>query len=117
VHDFTRLTAWKRAIDLAEEVYSCTTAFPTSEKFGLIRQTRQAASSVPANIAEGSGRRTPGEFRQFLSNALGSATELSSHLVLAGRLRLADPSLIGELEARVIEVRRLIVSLMKSLDV
>ena len=50
------LMVWKKAMDLVTEVYRLVTAFPDSEKFGLISQLRRAAVSVPSNIAEGQGR-------------------------------------------------------------
>ena len=114
VHDFTRLIVWKRAIDVAVTVYEVTARFPVVERFALSQQMRRAAASIPANIAEGSGRRTSAEFRQFLTNALGSATELSSHLTLASRLRLGSPADMEALEPQIPEIRRLLVALIKA---
>jgi hypothetical protein len=65
------LDVWKLAIDLVKEVYKLTSNFPTSENFGLTNQIRRAAVSIPSNIAEGQGRNSAKEFRQFLAVGLG----------------------------------------------
>jgi len=62
--------------------YELTRGLPSEEKFGLVTQTRRAAASIPANIAEGWGRHYPAEFIQFLRTANGSRTELETHLIL-----------------------------------
>ncbi|MFQ5549988.1 MAG: four helix bundle protein [Gemmatimonadales bacterium] len=80
---FSRLEAWSEARKLVREVYDTSDGFPIRERYGLTSQLRRASVSVMTNIAEGSGRRTPGEFRQFLSIALGSLAEVSSLLVVA----------------------------------
>ncbi len=49
--------------------------------------------SVPANIAEGCGRNGDAELARFLQIAMGSASELEYHILLANDLGLltADP--------------------------
>lgn len=90
--DYRDLMAWKCAMNLAEHIYSMTKCFPPEERFTLTSQMRRAAISIASNIAEGQGRFSPGEFRQFLSNAMGSARELETQLLLAKRLGLIyDP--------------------------
>jgi hypothetical protein len=59
------LIAWQKAMDLVEEIYKTTRGFPKDELYGLTSQLRRAAVSIPSNIAEGQGRLTPGEFKQF----------------------------------------------------
>jgi four helix bundle protein len=81
------LIVWQKAMDLVESVYGETACFPREETYGLTSQIRRAAASVPANIAEGQGRRLPKEFLYFLANARGSLLELDTHLELALRLR------------------------------
>ena len=80
------LIAWQKAMDLVVTVYTLGKTFPKEELFALTNQMRRAAVSVPANIAEGQGRRSKGEFRQFLGNARGSLLELDTHLELGFRL-------------------------------
>jgi four helix bundle protein len=75
-------------MDLVVAVYEITESFPASERYGLTRQIRRAAASIPANIAEGQDRRLAGEFLQFLGNARGSLLELDTHLEIAHRLKM-----------------------------
>jgi four helix bundle protein len=65
------LIAWQKAMDLVVLIYECTAGFPRHELYGLTSQIRRAATSIPANIAEGQGRRSKAEFGQFLGNARG----------------------------------------------
>ena len=80
------LEVWKKAIDFVLMVYKCTEDFPADEKFGLVSQLRRAAVSIPANIAEGAARIFPKETLHFLSNSQGSASEVSTELLIAFRL-------------------------------
>ena len=81
------LLSWQKAMDLVDSVYSNVRAFPRYEMFGLTAQMRSAASSVPANIAEGQGRHSFREFRQFLRRARASLMELETHIEIARRQR------------------------------
>ncbi len=69
VRTFRDLVVWNKAMELVTEIYRLTKPFPKDELFGLTGQLRRAAVSVPANIAEGQGRLSEKEFRQFLGNA------------------------------------------------
>jgi four helix bundle protein len=73
-------------MDFVVQVYRVTEQFPKDERFGLISQLRRAAVSVPANIAEGAGRKSDKEFVYFLSNAQGSASEIETELIIGHRL-------------------------------
>jgi four helix bundle protein len=74
---YERLEAWKMAHRLALHVYETTDQWPTQEKYALTAQLRRASLSVPANIAEGSAKRGPREFRRYLDISLGSLSEVS----------------------------------------
>ncbi|MGH2625815.1 MAG: four helix bundle protein, partial [Anaerolineales bacterium] len=75
--DFRNLIAWKKADDLVVEIYrSSALHFPKEERYGLTQQLRRSAVSVASNLAEGCGRRTEEEFRQFLYQARGSIHEV-----------------------------------------
>ena len=114
-HDYTDLLAWQRAMDLARAVYEASSRLPAEERFGLIAQMRRAAVSVPANIAEGQGRRTRGEFLNQLSVAHGSLRELETHVMLASRLGMMDEGAMQGILKQTSEVGRLINGLSKSL--
>ncbi len=79
------LIAWQKAMKLAEAVYQLTRSFPKEEVYGLTSQIRRCAVSIPANVAEGQGRRSKKEFQQFLGHARGSLLELDTHLELTLR--------------------------------
>jgi four helix bundle protein len=83
---FRDLDVWKRSMDLVVDVYRLTQEFPRSELYGLTGQTRRAASSVPANIAEGNGRLYRKEYAHHVSIARGSIAELSTCLEVPQRL-------------------------------
>jgi four helix bundle protein len=86
MRDYTKIEAWRLADDLAVKVYDHTKGFPREETFGITRQIRDAASSVPANIAEGSARESRKEYLHFLYIARGSLTETQYFVHLASRL-------------------------------
>ena len=86
MRDFMKIQAWKSADDLAVSIYDRSKKFPREEIFGLTRQIRDAASSVPANIAEGSARESGREYLHFLYIARGSLTETQYFVHLARRL-------------------------------
>lgn len=107
------LKAWQISMHLVEDVYRLTSAFPDSEKFGLIAQMRRASISVPSNIAEGAGRNSDGEFLNFLGIARGSLSELETQLHLSRRLGFVGSEPI-ELMVRIDEAFSLIGGLINS---
>lgn len=78
------LTAWKKAMDLADLVYRITARFPASERFGLALQMRRATVSIPSNIAEGTRHRRPGYLQRVIV-ALGEHAELETQALIASR--------------------------------
>ncbi|HJT24614.1 MAG TPA: four helix bundle protein, partial [bacterium] len=79
--DHEKLMVWQKSMRLVSEIYRVSQKFPKEETYGLISQVRRSAVSVPSNIAEGKGRYTAGEFRQFLIQARGSLAELETQIV------------------------------------
>jgi len=107
------LLVWQKAIELVTDIYRVTRGFPKDELYGLTSQIRRAAVSIPSNIAEGQGRLTRGEFRQFLGQARGSYAELETQLIIARNLGyLSQP---GNLIEQLAEVGRLLNGLLSSL--
>ena len=112
---YQELEVWKKSIDLAEMVYRTSAEFPVEERFGMTSQVRRAATSIPANIAEGAERHGPREFLQYLSIASGSLAETETFLILALRLNLAKSGQIDALLAQSEEVGRMLNGLKRSL--
>ena len=91
---FRDLDVWKLSIELVKNIYKITDEFPNSEFYGLTSQMRRSAISIPSNIAEGQGRNSSKEFRQFLAISLGSLAEVETQLIIAKEINyLADEEL------------------------
>ena len=82
---YQNLIVWQKAMDLTDEIYMLAKLLPKEELFSLSDQMRRAAVSIPSNIAEGRGRQTEKEFRQFLSIAKGSVFEVETQIRIAIR--------------------------------
>ncbi len=97
-------------------IYRATRGFPKEELFGITSQMRRSASSIGANIAEGSGRRSDGELSRFLHIARCSAAELEYHLMLAHDLELLWDSAHSLLVKQTDEVQRMLTSLIQQVQ-
>jgi len=100
---------------LAAAIYELTKSFPSDELYGLTSQLRRASVSIASNIAEGRGRGTDGEFRQFLNIAQGSTYEVHTQLLLVKRLKIGDDALRRRAEPLCIEVSKMLGALIQSL--
>src|SRR5262245_22136949 len=114
--DFRDLKVWGKSHELTLACYGTTITFPKQEVFGLVSQIRRCSSSIPANIAEGCGRRGNGEFHRFLQIAMGSASELEYHLLLSRDLKFLGPADHERLHIQVEEVKSMLASLMRKVD-
>ena len=110
------LLVWKKRIDLVEQIYTFTKQFPKEELYGITNQMRRCAVSIPANIAEGSGRKNKAEFIQFLHIALGSASELETHLIISQRLGFLSSNSYDEIMNALNEIIKMICGLINSLN-
>lgn len=110
------LTVWRKAMDLAVMIYELGQLMPKSELYGMTNQMQRAASSVPANIAEGYQRGTRKDYARFIAIARGSVAETETFLMLAMRVgHLSDAAATPCLEAAR-EVGRMLTSLKQKLD-
>ena len=109
MRDFHNLLIWKRSHQLTLDLYKVSQSFPKEELFGLTSQIRRAASSVPTNIAEGSGRNSNKDFAHFLQIAIGSASEVEYELLLAKELNYINANDYQLLVDETIAVRKMII--------
>ena len=109
------LEVWKKSVDFTVVIYRLTDYFPKDEKFGLTSQIRRASVSIPANIAEGAARTSEKEFLYFLSIAQGSASEVSTEILIAFRLEFLSKENYYDLSSKLDEIGRMISGLRNHL--
>jgi four helix bundle protein len=117
VQNFRNLKVWQKAHMLTLDVYKATKAFPREERYGLTSQIRRASVSIAANFAEGTCRNGDADFGRFLQMAAGSASEVEYDLLLAQDLDLLKGADCRRLSDEVIEVKRMLASLLVKLRV
>jgi four helix bundle protein len=112
--NFRELVVWKRAQNLALDVYRSTSLFPTEERYGLTAQMRRAAVSVSSNIAEGCGRQGDRELARFLRIARGSVRELECQLLLLRDLGYMQSEVYTKLDSDTQAISRMLNHLIRS---
>ncbi len=115
MQDFRNLQVWTKAHEMTLYAYRSTKSFPKEEMFGLTSQIRRACASIGANIAEGCGRKGNPELGRFLQIAMGSASEVESHILLARDLGMLSASEYKQFNSRVTELKRMLSTLINSL--
>jgi len=115
VQNFKSLKVWQKSHELTLAIYKATANFPKDELYGLTSQIRRACASIPANIAEGCGRTGKAELARFLQVAMGSASELEYHLLLAHDLGLLRDGEYKLLENQAVELKRMLSSFISKL--
>ncbi len=110
------LKVWQISLDLTETLYRLSGDWPKNEQYGLVSQIRRAAVSVPANVAEGAGRRSTGEFIQFVGIARGSLAEVETLLIIARRLGYVEEPVCRQLLEDIYELGRMTTGLIQSLE-
>jgi four helix bundle protein len=111
------LDVWKLAIGFVKQIYQVTSKFPKAEIYGLTDQIRRAAVSIPSNIAEGQGRNSAREFRQFLAISLGSIAEIETQLIIAKEISYLTDNELTPLLAILDRIRKMTKSLSKSIAI
>jgi four helix bundle protein len=107
------LIVWQRAVEVCIAVYRYTRSFPKEEIYGLTNQLRRASVSVPSNIAEGYGRLSRDQYRQFLGIANGSNLELQTQLLIARELGYGDARETNRIEGLSFEVGRMLTAILR----
>ena len=112
---YREMLVWQKSLDLVDAVYRTVRRFPREELFVLSAQMRSAAVSIPCNIAEGCGRWSPAEQRQFARHARGSVLELQTQIEIARRQHFIDDQHGAAVDAAAAEVGRLLNGWLKKL--
>jgi four helix bundle protein len=115
VESYRDLKVWQRAIEMTLAIYRVTTVFPKEELFGLTSQIRRAGVSVASNIAEGYGRGSKGEYRQFLAMARGSNLEVQTQLFIATELGYGNRAQLKTTDDISNEISKMLNSLLAKL--
>ena len=115
MRDFKTLKVWQQSHKFTLEIYRTTATFPKDELFALVSQMRRSSSSIPTNIAEGSGRRTNEDYAHFLQMAFGSACEIEYQILLSADLRYISRDKEIELNSYVVDIKRMLSAFMSKL--
>ena len=113
MQDFSKLRVWRDAQALTVDIYVATEQLTGRDAIGLRSQLRRASSSIGANIAEGAGAGGAAQFARYLQIAIGSTSEVVSHLDLAERLKIFDKDDARRLVNQTHAVRRMLAALRK----
>ncbi len=107
-HNFRKLTIWREGIEITKDTYVTTKNFPKSEVYGLSSQLQRSAVSIPSNIAEGTARSTNKHFIQYLENALGSAYEWETQLIISYEVGYISEDTFKHLETKINKIQAMI---------
>ena len=114
ITSFTQLTTRQKARSLAVQVYKVANSMPDTERYGIVSQLQRASVSIAANIAEGFSRNTSKNKIQFYRIAIGSLTEVQSHLYIANDLDYLSRKDLDRLIKDSIEVQKMINGMIKT---
>lgn len=112
MQNYKDLKVWEKAHLFTLTVYEVTKGFPKEEIYSLTNQLRRAASSIPANIAEGCGKNSQPEFAHYLNIALGSANESEYFLILSKDLNYLPVENFENLFTLINEIKAMLISLI-----
>lgn len=116
MRNYRDLEVWTKAHNLTVQLYAKSRSFPKEEFYGLTSQLRRSAISVGANLAEGCGRQTTPELARFVRIAMGSASELDYHLLLAKNLGYLESDDHKGLSQELTRIRKMLASLLSTLE-
>lgn len=112
MQNYKDLKVWEKAHGFTLSVYEVTKQFPREEIYSLTNQLRRAASSIPANIAEGCGKNTQPDFAKFLNIALGSANGAEYYLILSKDLKYLNNENYESLIKTINEIKAMLIALI-----
>ena len=112
MQNYKDLKVWTKAHEFTLKVYEFTQNFPKEEVYGMTSQMRRAASSIPANIAEGCGKYTQQDFARYLNIALGSANESEYFILLSKDLKFISQDDYAIINQLINEVKAMLISLI-----
>ena len=115
-HNYKDLKIWQRSIDLVDLCYDYVGDLPQDERFNLKSQIIRCACSVPANIAEGCGKRTKKHFAEYVTTSLGSCFELETHIIICDRRKFGKEELRNKLLKELSELKNMIFSFRETLE-
>ena len=115
IKSYQDLIVWQKSMDLVVVCYRIAQSFPKEEIFGLASQLKRSVVSIPANIAEGHGRLTRGEYINFLGIAQGSLRETETHLLIAKRLNFSQDEQLESAVSLVNEIGKMLTILILKL--
>lgn len=115
IENFKQLIVWQKAFNLTKTIYQFTENFPRSEEYGLKSQMRRCSVSIVSNIAEGYARVTRKDYAHFLSNSLGSCTELETQILLSKEFKYLIENQSSKLLSDLEEVGKMLTAIRKKL--
>ena len=116
MRDFRDIKIWDKAHKLVVEIYKISALFPKNEQYGLTSQIRRAAVSIPSNIAEGSGRGSKKELKQFMIVSSSSASEVEYQILLALDLGYISKLIYEKLNEKIVEIKKMLNSYINKIE-
>ena len=113
--NFREYKVWQDAVAFATQVYDVTSKLPWFEKKGLCDQLQRAVVSISSNIAEGAGRPTDADFAHFLDQALGSAYEVETQLIISRNVGYITPEQETLLAAENQRIQKQLLALIRNI--
>lgn len=110
MQNYKDLNVWVWAHEFVLEVYAVSKKFPKEELFALTNQLKRSAISIPANIAEGCGKKSNNELAHFLNISLGSANETEYLLILAKDLSFINDQEASRLLTKVNKIKGMLIT-------
>ena len=115
MHNYKKLNVWVSSISLVKNIYKLTRKFPKDEMFVLTQQLRRAAISIPSNIAEGAGRYSNAQFKNFLQISIGSCYEAETQLIISKELEYISEEELDTISKELDSIMKMNHNLQKTL--